>query len=89
MIVQGAADLRLMVPCWMLDQDYCRSLVSEQKPRIAVEALVGLRTLIDGQGMCAGGKDAGYDSIMVNRNHHEKKKKKCEAPGDDCTPSKP
>ncbi len=86
-IVQGNEDLRLMIPCWMLDEGCCRAVVVEKKPRIALEAFVALRDLIDGQRMFSGGKDAECDLVMANGERHEKptKDQKCgvgPAPGE-------
>ena len=70
-IVQSEEDLRLMIPCWMLDEICCQAVVVEKQSRIAVEALVWLRTLIDGQSMLTGGQGTKCDSIMANGERHE------------------
>ena len=81
-IVQSEEDLRLMIPCWMLDEICCQAVVVEKQSRIAVEALVGLRALIDGQSMLTGGQGAKCDSIMANGERHESttKHKKSDTP---------
>jgi len=70
-IVQGEEDLRLLIPCWMLDESCCRGVAVQNQPRIALEALVGLRALIDEQSMLTGGGDAESDLIMANGERHE------------------
>ena len=69
--MQDEADLRLMVPSWMLDEGCCQAVTVEKKARIAVDALLELRALLDSQGMLAGNQDAGCDSIMANGKCHE------------------
>lgn len=70
-IVQDEADLRLMVPCWMLDDGCCQAVTVEKKARISVDALSELRALLDSQGILAGNQDAVCDSIMDNGKGHE------------------
>jgi hypothetical protein len=70
-IVQGEPDLRIVVPCWMLDEGCCAAMVVEERGRIAVEALVALRCLVDGQGLSAGGRRGGCDSLMAYGDNHE------------------
>jgi len=86
-IVQDEADLRLMVPCWMLDEGCCQAVTVEKKPRISVDALFELRALLDSQGMLAGKRDSECDSIMANGKCHESTTKNqstddCRTPGD-------
>lgn len=43
----GDSQLRINVPCWMLDEAACASVVHVDVPRIAVDALVRVRTFLD------------------------------------------
>ena len=38
-IVQLEEELRIVVPCWMLDVACCQAMVQEERPRIAVDAV--------------------------------------------------
>lgn len=42
-----AAELRIVVPCWMLDETVCSMIEVREKPQIQLRALVQLRELID------------------------------------------
>ena len=46
-IVQIEDDLRVAVPCWMLEASSCGLLRIEASPKISLDALVELRALID------------------------------------------
>ena len=70
-IVQGEPDLRIVAPCWMLDEGGCSAMVVEGCGRIAAEALVALRSLVDAQGLLAGSGQAECDSLMANGDSHE------------------
>jgi hypothetical protein len=48
-IVQVDENLRIAIPCWMLDEACCRAMVVEKQPRIGIAALVQLRDLVDRQ----------------------------------------
>jgi hypothetical protein len=70
-IVQGEKDLRLAVPCWMLDEEWCRAMVVEEKPRIAVEALVALRDLLARQHSSTGAAEVECGTMKATEDHHE------------------
>ena len=70
-IVQGEEDLRIVVPCWMLDECFCQGMVLEERARISVEALVRLRGVIDAQGLCAGRGGEGFGSLVANEDSNE------------------
>ena len=70
-IVEIDEDLRIAVPCWMLDALCCRSMVIEEQPRISIDALVQLRDLIDRQALLAGEKDNAHGSMVAKENRHE------------------
>lgn len=51
-----AEELRINVPCWMLDEQACsRVVVDANCGRVAFDALVRLRTLVDSGLMVAKG----------------------------------
>jgi hypothetical protein len=70
-IAQGSTDLRIMIPCWMLDDSLCLAMELELLPRIAVTALADLRALVDAQNMQSGGLDGQCACIVENENSHE------------------
>ena len=85
-IVQGEEDLRIVVPCWMLDERCCQGVVLEERARISVAALVQLRGVIDAQGLCSGGVAGGFGSIVANEDNNEsstnnRTKNRCPAVG--------
>lgn len=43
----NARELKIAVPCWMLDQTACSVVVVQEKPRLRIEALLQLRGLVD------------------------------------------
>ena len=54
-IVRLPDGLQLAIPKWMLSPEICERLRTEAGPRISLDALIELRTLIDGQlSMVAG-----------------------------------
>lgn len=53
-MVRVASGTRFAIPCWMLDQAHCSLLTDEAKPRIAAQALVSLRTMLDHQPLLNG-----------------------------------
>lgn len=85
-IVQGPQDLRVAIPCWMLDDECCRIVVVEEQPRIVVEALMAVGALVEEQALIAVGKDTGCDSMMVNEERHESPTKD-RTLGAECAPS--
>ena len=46
-------DLKIVVPCWMLDPDACSRVVVKDKPLIGLQALVRLRGLVDQFDPCS------------------------------------
>jgi len=70
-IAQGTADLRIMIPCWMLDEPLCRGMGVESRPRVSVTSLADLRALIDAQSMQSGGMDGQCACVVANENSHE------------------
>jgi hypothetical protein len=70
----------------MLDEECCRIVVVEEQPRIAVEALIAVRALVEAQALFAGGKDTGCGSMMVNEERHGSPAKD-RTLGADCAPS--
>ena len=48
-IVQVDENLRIAIPCWMLDEARCRDMVIEKQPHIGIAALLQLRDLVDRQ----------------------------------------
>jgi hypothetical protein len=59
------------MPGWMLDEGYCRTLVVEDRPQVSVEALLGLRAVVDTQAMRAGGGNDGCAWLLANEDSHE------------------
>jgi len=62
-VVQIGEDLRIVIPCWMLDEPFCQSLTLEERPRIGIEALRRLRRLVDEQ-LSASNEKATRGSIV-------------------------
>lgn len=55
-------DLRIAVPCWMLDQTKCDAAVLRDRPRFDVDALRRLRELVDLQSFIS---DDDHDSAQA------------------------
>lgn len=70
-IAQGVEDLRIMIPCWMLDEVLCRGMGVESQPRVSVTSLAELRALIDAQNIQSGGMDGQCACVVANENNHE------------------
>jgi hypothetical protein len=70
-IAQGVEDLRIMIPCWMLDEVLCRGMGVESQPRVSVTSLAELRALIDAQNIQSGGVDGQCACVVANENNHE------------------
>jgi hypothetical protein len=64
-------DLRIMIPCWMLDEPLCRGMGVEGRSRVSVTSLAELRALIDAQNMPSGGMDGRCVCVLANENSHE------------------
>lgn len=86
-IVQGEPDLRIVAPCWMLEECCCAAMVVEECGRISVEALLALRGLIDDRGLLAGGGREECDSLMVNKETTMTVSLRMEAAANTITPS--
>jgi hypothetical protein len=65
------SQLRISVPCWMLDEAACASIVSRDVPRIDGDALVSLQGLLDQLGMPSGQPHAESGSMMAKGDRHE------------------
>jgi hypothetical protein len=70
-IAQGVEDLRIMIPCWMLDEVLCRGMGVESRPRVSVTSLAELRALVDAQNIQSGGMDGQCACVVPNENNHE------------------
>ena len=46
LLVQVDDDVRIAIPCWMLDQSVCEPMELSEKPRISIESLLQLNDLI-------------------------------------------
>lgn len=44
---QGAPELRMVIPDWMLDEVACMRMEVQEKPQIQLQAILHLRALID------------------------------------------
>jgi hypothetical protein len=69
-------ELRISVPVWMLDQAACWTVVARDLPRIDVNALVHLRTLVDGLAKSAGQDTDASGSMMAKGDRHETRNRK-------------
>ena len=68
-IVDGGEDSRIMIPSWMLDESCCRMVVVENKPRVAVDALLRLRALLDAQGPTSVGVEGECNCLDANEGN--------------------
>jgi hypothetical protein len=77
---QPAADeepeLRIVVPCWMLDQAACMSILPLDQPKVEINALVRLRTLVDELAKTSGGQYLDSGSITAKGDRHETRSRK-------------
>jgi len=65
-IVKLPDGLQLAIPEWMLNPEICERLRTEARPRISLDALVELRTLINAQvPMLAGDRDGCAESELA------------------------
>src|ERR1017187_7678140 len=70
LIVRLPGGAQVALPEWMLNRQACDRLSQEEKPRIAIDALLGLRRLIDAHrihnvtpdGICAESASGGQDA---------------------------
>jgi hypothetical protein len=66
--------LSINVPCWMLDQAACARVQCEQSPRIEVNALLKLRTLLDQFDMPSCEPEVDSGSMKSKGDRHERRK---------------
>jgi hypothetical protein len=65
------SELRVNVPCWMLDRAACANVQLAERPRIDVDALLRLRKLIDQLAKTSGEARAESGSMMAKGDRHE------------------
>jgi hypothetical protein len=65
------SQLRISVPCWMLDEAACVKVVVDDVPRIEVDALVRLRRFLDQLGTASGGETSISGLMMAKGGRHE------------------
>jgi hypothetical protein len=63
--------LRVNVPCWMLDQVACASIVTSEVPRISIAALMQLRKYLDQMGNMSSQVELESVSMMAKGDRHE------------------
>lgn len=83
-IVEIDEDLRIAIPCRMLDEACCKAMVLVKRPRIGIAALVQLRDLVDRQSQLGGG---GADRGSTTRGDCDEPTNKDTKPGADPTPT--
>ena len=63
--------IQFVVPCWMLDESVCASMMVAEKPVIAITALLRLRELVD-QSVITTSQDSEVSSpMMAKGDRHE------------------
>jgi hypothetical protein len=65
------AELRINVPCWMLDQAACANVQLADRPRIDVAALLRLRRLLDQLAKTSGEGSGKSGSMTAKGDRHE------------------
>ena len=65
------SQLRISVPCWMLDEAACAKVVVGDVPRIEVDALMRLRRFLDQLGKTSGGEPSVSGVMMAKGDRHE------------------
>jgi hypothetical protein len=65
------SELRINVPCWMLDQGACANVQLSQQPRIDVEPLLRLRRILDQLAKTSGKGSRKSGPIMAKGDRHE------------------
>jgi hypothetical protein len=60
-IADVGEDTRIMVPSWMFDENCCRMVIIEDRPRVAVDALLRLRVLLDAQNPTPVGEEGKHN----------------------------
>jgi hypothetical protein len=69
-------ELRVVVPCWMLDQAACSAVVVRDTPRINIDALNHLRQLVDQFAKTSGQENGDSVPMTAKGDRHETRNRK-------------